>query len=182
MCVLTLYDRKSQACIAHQAIITTRSQNLINGINNWVTSNPWIMFPQPGGAVCQVNRWVTYLNLATYTFKYIVATYTMNGTFVGFSQLSTLLSYCSRSPPYTSYGNKLLISIFIMFLRRRKLIRYEISNFGHFFLQKLLLRHQKLARTRSILLRIIFIRSQKSAILACTGEISQPTSRSYRKK
>eukprot|EP01036_Dinobryon_divergens_P025709 gene25709-34286_t len=110
LCVLQMFDLTSQACIAHFAVINNRgSRGFINSVRNWVQSNPWLFFPIPpvGGVAtspCLSNAYRARLNLNKYIFKYTIAAYTMNGTFVGFQELSTFFSYCGKSAPYTNQG------------------------------------------------------------------------------
>ncbi len=71
-------------------------------VRNWVVSNPWLFFqiPPVGGLATSpcLNSAVykARLNLNKYIFKYTIAAYTMNGTFVGFQELSTFFSYCGK--------------------------------------------------------------------------------------
>eukprot|EP01034_Spumella_vulgaris_P022094 gene22094-28193_t len=103
LCALQLFDDQTQACIAHQAVIADRGQNLQNSIENWVTGQPWLYYSSPADA-CADDNYAARITLKNLQLKYVVARYTMNGTFVDYSNIETLFTYCGVSSPNTGDG------------------------------------------------------------------------------
>eukprot|EP01038_Epipyxis_sp_PR26KG_P012906 gene12906-17295_t len=105
LCVLQLYDDKAEACIAHQDVISARgTSNYIRSVENWVAGSPWLYFAQTGSKACYFELMSQRINFNHIKLKYVVATYTMNGTFLSYSNLDTLFFYCNRSAPYSGSG------------------------------------------------------------------------------
>lgn len=103
LCVLQMYDDTSSVCQIHQTLINARSFVTTNNIYNWVPGQPWLYLAQ-NDAGCFLNMYGRKLSLQTSFMEYTVAKFNMNGTFIGYFDLDTMLSYCGRSAPFTQQG------------------------------------------------------------------------------
>lgn len=82
--VLQLYDRNSQACADHLDIVNTRSTDLVNNIENWVTGMPWLYYGgDDANKVCTTWAYKKRVRLTNNVVRYVLAAYYMNGTFAG---------------------------------------------------------------------------------------------------
>ena len=101
LCVLQLYDISTTVCSTYQAILTNRGLTFTNNIENWVNSLPWITYSS--STACTDESYQSFVNLDTYYMQYIVSSYSLNGTWLGYQSLETLLNYCVQIAPNT-YG------------------------------------------------------------------------------
>lgn len=103
LCVLQLYNNNAQVCVNHLENVISRGLSVVNDIENWVLGQPWIYFAN-NNAACQTNTYTNPVSLSNQLLEYVVAMYTLNGTFVGYNSLETLLSYCTQLPPNSGSG------------------------------------------------------------------------------
>lgn len=103
LCVLQLYYDQSGACKSFNAIVALRGTSYTESVINWGTGMPWLYY-SGGNTACSDTGYRPYVSLKNYVMNYAVAQYSMNGTFFGFTQLSTLLTYCTRRAPHTGKG------------------------------------------------------------------------------
>lgn len=103
LCTLQLYDDQSTACSTYQSITLGRGINYVSNVTNWVTGMPWLYFAG-GSSACFATINTQSVTLKNYQLQYVLGTFTMNGTFLGYSSLDSLLSYCSRPGPRSSTG------------------------------------------------------------------------------
>eukprot|EP00981_Chlorochromonas_danica_P008890 scaffold2338_cov184-Ochromonas_danica.AAC.1 len=102
LCVLQLYDQSTIPCSNHLSIAGSRSSvNNPNNIDRWVNGMPWLYYTQSftGDEVCKQEIYNTKMSLRNTDMSYVVASYTMNGTFMGFSDLDNLLGFCTVQAP-----------------------------------------------------------------------------------
>ena len=103
LCVLQLYDDLSGPCAVFNSIVTMRGTSYVNSVINWGTGMPWLAYDGQGEA-CKDTGYRSYVSLTRFMLKYVVAAYSMNGTFMGLQPLDTTLAYCTRRAPRTSDG------------------------------------------------------------------------------
>lgn len=103
LCVLTLYNPTSGACSAFFAIVTARGTSYTNSILNWANNLPWLTFAN-GIAACTDTSYRVSVSLDNFVMKYVVAQYGTDGTFHGFTELGSILNFCTRRAPYSSQG------------------------------------------------------------------------------
>ena len=103
LCALQLYDDQSTVCSTYLSIIASRGAVYIDNVANWVTGMPWLYYSGSSTACFDsgVDRTVTLRND---NLEYVLGTFTMNGTFLGYQPLGTLFTYCGRVGPYSSTG------------------------------------------------------------------------------
>lgn len=103
LCVLQMYDASFGPCKDFQTIIEDRGTTYTQDVALWGVGMPWLYYD--GGATsCTDNSYRTQTSLNEQQFRYMVASYTLNGTFNGFQELETLFYYCSRAAPFSGYG------------------------------------------------------------------------------
>ena len=103
LCALHLYDDQSTVCATYMAITLSRGAVFVDNVANWVSGMPWLYYSGNSEACFNsgVDRTVTLKNDK---LVYVLGTFTMNGTFLGYQPLSTLFTYCGRAAPYSSAG------------------------------------------------------------------------------
>lgn len=101
LCVLQMYDSSYGACAAFAAITGAAAKPY--GIDNWGENMPYLYYTEDDKA-CTRTDWRTQASLDNNQLRFVVASYTLNGTFNGFQELGTLFSYCSRKAPFSEYG------------------------------------------------------------------------------
>lgn len=106
LCVLQLYAQDSEACIAHQALLTSRSSNNTYNVVNWVSALPWIYFSSDfsGSQVCRQDIYESAVSLSSYNLRYVMASYYLNGTFKELQDVDSFFSFCTRSNPDSDKG------------------------------------------------------------------------------
>ena len=103
LCALQLYDDQATACSTYQSITSSRGSNYVSDVTNWVIGMPWLYFAG-GSSACFATIDTQSVTLKNYQLQYILGTFTMNGTFLGYQPLNSLLSYCGRPGPRSSTG------------------------------------------------------------------------------
>ena len=104
LCVLQGYDLSFGPCKNFGDILVLRGTTYTDSIMNWGVGLPWLWYG--GGAeVCNDMTFRSQTSLNEQQMRYVVASYTLNGTFNGFQELETLFYYCSRSSPFSGYGS-----------------------------------------------------------------------------
>ena len=118
LCALQLFDDSTVACSTFIAIQDLRgtanlqTQNLYVGtqivtytIQSWYAGMPWLYFSTgAAAAICQTDSYFTRMSLKKHQLQYVVSTFTLNGTWVGYQKLESLLQYCTVSAPESSTG------------------------------------------------------------------------------
>ena len=104
LCVLQLYDDRTNACINYQTILAARLDKGVAGVTTRSATLPWLLYPSGGDSICLDESLQRRMHLSNDQLEYYLASYTINGTFLGYSPLDTLLNYCTRSSPYSSLG------------------------------------------------------------------------------
>jgi meckelin len=103
LCALQLFNDQTSACSSYLSITGGRGNQYISDVTNWVTGMPWLYF-SGGSAACFATIDTESVSLRNYQLQYIVGTFTMNGTFLGYQPMNTLLSYCGISAPNSDSG------------------------------------------------------------------------------
>ena len=103
LCVLQLYNDQTAACSTYLTVASGRGASFVSGVSNWVSGMPWIFF-SGGSSACFSDIVDDSVSLRNYQLKYVLGTYTMNGTFLGYQPLGTLFSYCTVPAPKSGTG------------------------------------------------------------------------------
>ena len=105
LCVLQLYDASSIACSTFLSILSSdrRDANTVHGVQGWGVGMPWLHY-STGSTPCTDKSTTMKMSLDSQLLQFVVAKYAMNGTFLGYSDINTLLSYCPRAAPQSSRG------------------------------------------------------------------------------
>jgi meckelin len=101
LCVLQQYNALSYPCSVFQEISNLRSS--IENIATWPQSMPWLYYRTPS-TPCKDTSLQMTMSLNSLQLEFIVATYTLNGTFLGYSDVETLFTYCPMPSPWTQTG------------------------------------------------------------------------------
>lgn len=106
LCVLHNYDTTNPTCSSFNSIVNLRLTNSNHDIMNWVTGMPWLYYTADytGSSVCKQEVFTNPVNVKNSHLKYVIASYSMNGTFVSYQNLETFFSYCKQEAPNTSKG------------------------------------------------------------------------------
>ena len=103
LCALQLYDDQSTVCATYISITTKRGNDYQFNVLNWVKGMPWLYYA--GNSVACFDSGIDQsVSLRNDHLQYVLGTYTMNGTFLGYQPLNTLFSYCGRLSPYSDQG------------------------------------------------------------------------------
>jgi meckelin len=101
LCVLTLYDKTSKACqILSQ--IQNSNRPTVTGFTGWKQTIPYLQFDAIGTAATSVKLDMTMSFdqtawLGTYeSLNFTLAAYSLNGTFLGFEQLTDQFQWCKK--------------------------------------------------------------------------------------
>eukprot|EP01032_Pedospumella_encystans_P014840 gene14840-17019_t len=65
---------------------------------------PWLYINGDANTVCNTWAYKKRVNLNALLMRFVLAKYHMNGTFGGYENLDTQLSYCQRDEPFTDRG------------------------------------------------------------------------------
>lgn len=103
LCALQLYNDQSVPCQTFQNIILARGNNIVNGVSNWGLGMPWL-YLSGGGLSCFSTIYSALMFFNNYQMAYLVGTFTMNGTFLGYSRIETLFGYCGAMVPNSGFG------------------------------------------------------------------------------
>jgi meckelin len=103
LCVLTQYDDSAGGvCDSFNAIASTRSVYLYA---NWMVDLPWLTYgTATASQICEDRGYTSRVLLNEGLLKFYVAKYSMNGTWMGLTELGTTFSYCSMNPPFSNEG------------------------------------------------------------------------------
>lgn len=108
LCILQMYDfyMVGGACSEYSSILQSRGvDNNIDGVQNWVPSLPWIIYSSSGGfGVCKDDTLTEKMALSNKYLEYVISSYTMNGTWLGYREAETILNYCTKGSPYSDAG------------------------------------------------------------------------------
>jgi hypothetical protein len=100
---LTLFP---QACAQFESIASARAE--VHGVSGWATYMPWIRYADTGTAVNQDTGIQMTMAFAAATgvdrLNLVVSKHTLNGTWLGYEDASTLLFYCGMPAPDTASG------------------------------------------------------------------------------
>ena len=103
LCVLQLFNDQTSACSTYLSIAAGRGNQYISNVTNWARGMPWLYF-SGGNSACFATIDSQSVSLRNYQLQYIVGTFTMNGTFLGYQPMNNLLSYCGMAAPKTGKG------------------------------------------------------------------------------
>ena len=84
-------------CATYLNILKDRGEVYTNNIKNWVTSLPWILYSS--STACKDETYDDRVNLQANYMQYVLSSYSMNGTWLGYQSLETLFSYCVQLAP-----------------------------------------------------------------------------------
>lgn len=101
LCVLKYYDDASPPCKTFTAIAASRSKTY--DVTNWGKGMPWVYY-EAASTPCKDESIQMSMSLTGKVLNYVVATYTLNGTFLGYSDVATFFSYCTMTFPDTAKG------------------------------------------------------------------------------
>lgn len=107
LCVLQLYLETSVVCKNYLDIINFRGvRNNTYNVENWVVGMPWIYYTQnfDGDQICLQSLVKQRVSLNDFAMNYVVASYALNGTFMGYGTLEDLFRFCKTSAPYDNRG------------------------------------------------------------------------------
>jgi meckelin len=102
LCVLQSYDLSRGACVTYLAIKSRRSSTELYGISNWPDGMPWLLYGD--GSVCEDKSIQMTMSLSEQFLRYVVSSYTLNGTWLGYQDIDTLFNYCTKRAPDSSNG------------------------------------------------------------------------------
>jgi meckelin len=103
LCVLQGYNLALGACATYLQIRLLRSNNAINGITNWPEGMPWLIY-DGGSSLCEDKSIQMKMSLSDKLLQYVVSSYTLNGTWLGYRNINTLFNYCSKRAPKSGDG------------------------------------------------------------------------------
>jgi len=103
MCVLALYNPDSLVCQLFQDIVDSKNEVPAYDISGWSTGLPWLYYDGPASLYTDsklISTKYAFDEHSIYSeftnkFELTVATYTLNGTFLGLFDLTTQLQLCT---------------------------------------------------------------------------------------
>lgn len=105
LCVLQMYNPAVGACLAFNGIAALRPPtSVINQQSTWKIGMPWLYYPDTQDAPCFDTSIPITMDLREKVLTYVVAKYSLNGTWLGNEDVTTLFGYCSRGVPNTEMG------------------------------------------------------------------------------
>ena len=109
LCVLQVYDSSSTVCSLFLSFITLRgytsAAKSYASKSGWGTGLPWLYYSTTDSAsACLDTNIKMKMSLKSTVLKYYVSVFTMNGTWLGYNNISTLFSYCTMIAPDTDQG------------------------------------------------------------------------------
>lgn len=105
LCTLAHFDPTSAPCIEYDAIMELRGVNVNFDVETWGKGMAWLKYITPvGQAVCKDTSIKDTMTLNEKHMKFVIAKYTFNGTFLGYHNLSTDLTYCRTTAPNSHRG------------------------------------------------------------------------------
>lgn len=127
LCVLQLYDDTATACVDFLAIYNARSSKGVYDVAAWSNALPWIYYNSAGvsaSTVCSDTTFSKHLSLGKF-LNYFVASYTLNGTYLGLAPLDTFFSYCSLQAPLSSQGGGDSSNTYWQFFANSQILDYQ---------------------------------------------------------
>jgi meckelin len=100
LCVLQKYELTSSACAAFQQIAATKV-SILNGFSTWKSNMPLLYFPDDSilsSTALQMSVGFTSSTGVTNSLSFVLAKYTLNGTFLGTEPLALQLQLCQGQP------------------------------------------------------------------------------------
>ena len=113
LCTLTLYDTTSRACLILAQIQQTQRPTVAGFGTDWKQTVPFIVIDQEGDAATALKLSMTMSFdqkqwMGTYeSLNFTLATYSLNGTFLGLEQLTDQFSWCKKKSKATIAGGVL---------------------------------------------------------------------------
>jgi meckelin len=110
LCVLSMYAASAPPCALYQLLVGARSDSR-GGWRGWVTGMPLLYFSDPGTVLSSVALAQemsfddTVRASSEDTLRFVLAAYSLNGTFLGLRPLTNQLAYCGAAAP-TSTGQQ----------------------------------------------------------------------------
>ncbi|CAM9776046.1 unnamed protein product, partial [Ectocarpus fasciculatus] len=102
LCVLQSYNLISGTCAVYLDILNTRASARVHSVTNWVEGMPWLVYDSDG--LCDDKSIRMKMSLNERLLRYVVSTYTLNGTWLGYRDIGALFNYCTRRAPKSSSG------------------------------------------------------------------------------
>jgi hypothetical protein len=104
LCVLNHYS-SSQACNVLDDVYTDRGTNVINNVETWYAGVPWLSYKSDEvDVVCMDNQLDDLMTFNEKEMKFWVSKFSINGTWHGYEELGTTLSYCTQEAPDSGSG------------------------------------------------------------------------------
>lgn len=103
LCTLVMYDNQATICITYRNILQVRATSTVTNIYGWTRGLPWLYY-DTSSFPCYDKSITMSMSFDSMRMQYIVTKYTINGTYVGIENVTTLFHYCSRNAPYTDKG------------------------------------------------------------------------------
>lgn len=106
LCVLGMYSPSAGVCRKFDRIAAARdSDEKQRGITSWHKALPWIKYDPVAlpPDVCKSTLFSDNIALDT-ALDFYLSTYTLNGTWLGFTKLGTDFYFCTLKPPNSYYG------------------------------------------------------------------------------
>ena len=96
LCMLAHFDATHPACLALKEY-SAGAQGLTNGFRDWTARFPWIMYTEAAATVLSSDQITVPVAFRGYNsvLNFTLATFTTNGSFIGFSPLSNQLHMCA---------------------------------------------------------------------------------------
>ena len=119
LCVLTLYDEESAACELYRDIADSRP-SFSNAIRDWPEGMPWLYFDSGTAVENELVELQLSFDEASEesngsifaTLRFVLGKYAMDGTWLGFEDLTDQLQLCPNDPEravsYLQFGNSYL--------------------------------------------------------------------------
>ena len=104
-----MFDMESAACSQFKQIEAERQENDFS-INGWKETLPWIFYDSDPYTVR--NDETILMKMAfeagqvgrDHRLRFVLSSYTLNGTWLGYAPLGTQFYYCGRAEPHTEDG------------------------------------------------------------------------------
>lgn len=106
LCVLAGYDATNSACsvFADLLLVSGRSNNSFYSEAGWGNHLPWLYYSDSASNVCFDTSISMSVHLTNQHLQYKIASYTLNGTYLGTQDLGSLFAYCTLQAPNSGSG------------------------------------------------------------------------------